>query len=212
MCAAHCRVMALERSFTDYLRVMKGMSMSANDVMKSCKDQMEKRLKGFETDLTKVRTGRASIALVDNVRVDYYGNPSPLNQVATLSTPDARTIVIAPFEKKLIPDIEKAIMKADVGVQPTSDGNVVRLPIPPLTEDRRKDIVKSIKKMSEDVKVAVRLIRKTANDDVKKLEKDKIIGEDEVKKLQADVQKLTDDYCAKVDERVAKKEKEVMTV
>ena len=186
--------------------------MSGTEVLNRCKEQMEKRIKSFDHDLTKVRTGRASISLVDGVRVDYYGTPSPLNQVASLSTPDARTIVITPFEKRLIPEIEKAVMKADIGVQPTSDGNVIRLPIPPLTEDRRKDIAKSLKKMAEDAKVGVRQARKNANDDIRKLEKDKLIGEDESKKLQGDIQKVTDEFCTKVDERMTKKEKEVMTV
>jgi ribosome recycling factor len=183
-----------------------------SDVVNQSKQNMEKRLKAFEADLTKIRTGRASIALVDGVKVDYYGNPSPLNQVATLSTPDARTIVVAPFEKALIGEIERAIMKADLGLQPTNDGNVVRIPIPALTEDRRKDIVKNLKKTAEDAKISLRQIRKDSNDLVKTQQKNKIITEDDVKRLEKDIQKLTDDYVAKVDEKFAKKEKEIMTV
>jgi len=183
-----------------------------SEVVNQSKQNMEKRLKAFETDLTKIRTGRASIALVDGVKVDYYGNPSPLNQVATLSTPDARTIVVAPFEKSLIGEIERAIMKADLGLQPTNDGNVVRIPIPALTEDRRKDIVKNLKKMAEDAKISVRQIRKDSNDLVKTQQKNKLITEDDVKRLEKDIQKLTDDYIAKIDEKFAKKEKEIMTV
>ncbi len=187
--------------------------MSTKDtVVKDCKAAMEKRLKQFEGDLTKVRTGRASISILDGVKVDYYGAPTPLNQVATLSTPDARMIVVAPFEKKLISDIEKAIMKADLGIQPTNDGNVVRLPVPPLTEERRKDLVKQVKKISEDVKVAVRGSRRDSNEAVKKFEKEKQIGQDEQKRLEAEIQKLTDQFIKLVDDRVAAKEKEIMTV
>lgn len=187
--------------------------MSTKDtVVKDCKTAMEKRVKQFEADLMKVRTGRASISILDNVRVDYYGSPTPLNQVATLSTPDARMIMVSPFEKKLIGDIEKAIMKADIGIQPTNDGNVVRLPIPPLTEDRRKDLVKQVKKVSEDVKVAVRGHRRDANDAVKNFEKEKQIGEDERKRFEGEIQKITDQFIKLVDDKLAAKEKEIMTV
>jgi len=186
--------------------------VTKDSVVKDCKTAMEKRLKQFETDLTKVRTGRASISILDNVKVDYYGAPTPLNQVATLSTPDARMIVVAPFEKKLIQDIEKAIMKSDIGIQPTNDGNVVRLPIPPLTEERRKDLVKQVKKVSEDVKVAVRGFRRDSNEASKKLEKDKVIGQDDLKRLEAEIQKITDQFIKMVDDKVAAKEKEIMTV
>ena len=176
----------------------------------SCKQNMDKRVKAFEADLMKVRTGRASIALLDGIKVDYYGTPTPLNQVATLTTPDARTITVAPYEKKLIQDIEKAIMIADVGVQPTNDGNVVRIPIPALTEERRKDIVKNLKKMSEDAKVAIRNVRRDSNDAVKKQAKDKIISEDDAKRLEGEVQKHTDVFIKAIDERLAKKEAEVL--
>jgi ribosome recycling factor len=183
-----------------------------SDIGNSCKQNMEKRLKSFENELKQVRTGRASVAVLDNVRVDYYGNPTPLNQVATMATPDARTITIAPFEKKLISEIEKAIRVADIGVQPTNDGNIVRLPFPALTEERRKDIVKSLKKIAEDAKVGMRNIRRDANEDVKKQEKDKKITEDERKKLEDVVQKHTDSFIKMVDERLVAKEKEVMTI
>jgi ribosome recycling factor len=180
--------------------------------VKNCKDAMDKRLKALENELKQVRTGRASVAVLEHVRVDYYGTPTPLSQVATLATPDARTITIAPFEKKLIQEIEKAIHKADIGVQPTSDGNVVRLPFPALTEDRRKDIVKNIKKIGEDAKVSMRNIRRDSNEEVKKLEKDKKISEDDRKKLENEIQKHTDSYVKLIDERLASKEKEVMTI
>ncbi len=183
-----------------------------SDLVNTCKANMEKRVKAFESDLTKVRTGRASITLLDGIKVDYYGSLTPLNQVATLTTPDARTITIAPFEKKLIQEIEKSIMKADIGITPTSDGNVVRIPIPALTEERRKDIVKNLKKMSEDAKVAIRNIRRDANDAVKKQAKDKAITEDEVKRLETDVQKHTDSFIKAIDDRLAKKEQEVLKI
>lgn len=183
-----------------------------SDVVKSCKDAMDKRMKALENELKQVRTGRASISVLEHVRVDYYGNPSPLSQVATLATPDARTITIAPFEKKLIPEIERAIHKADIGVQPTSDGNVVRLPFPALTEDRRKDIVKGIKKIGEDAKVAIRNARRDANEEVKKHEKDKKISEDDRKKMETEIQKHTDAFVKMVDDKLAAKEKEVMTI
>ena len=185
------------------------MTTNAVDTLKQ---NMDKRLKAFEADLLKVRTGRASISLLDGIKVDYYGTPTPLNQVATLTTPDARTITVAPYEKKSIQDIEKAIQKADLGIQPTNDGNVVRIPIPALTEERRKDIVKNLKKLAEEAKVALRNIRRDANDAVKKQLKDKAIGEDDAKRLEGDIQKHTDNYVKLVDERLAKKEQEVMKV
>lgn len=183
--------------------------MSVVDI---CKQNMEKRLKSFDNDLMKVRTGRASITMLDGIKVDYYGSPTPLNQVATLSTPDARTITVAPFEKKLIQDIEKAIMIADLGVTPNNDGHVVRIPIPQLTEERRKDIVKNLKKIAEEAKVGMRNVRRDANDEVKKQLKDKVIAEDESKRLEDLIQKQTDSYIKMIDERVAKKEQEVMKI
>lgn len=180
--------------------------------VESCKDNMDKRVKSFEADLTKVRTGRATIALLDGIKVNYYGNPTPLNQVATLSTPDARTIAVTPYEKKVIQDIEKAIQKADLGIQPTNDGNVVRIPIPALTEERRKDIVKNLKKMAEEAKVSLRNIRRDANDALKKQAKDKLISDDDVKRLEGDVQKQTDVFSKAIDERLTKKEQEVMKI
>jgi ribosome recycling factor len=173
---------------------------------------MSKRLQAFDRDLTRVRTGRASIAMLDGIKVDYYGAPTPLNQVSSLSTPDARTIIVAPFEKTLIQAIEKSIMKADLGVQPTNDGVVVRIPIPQLNEERRKDIVKQLKKMAEDAKVGIRQARRDANEAIKRSEKDKELTEDDSKRLQADIQKETDLFIKKVDDKLAGKEKEVMTV
>jgi ribosome recycling factor len=184
----------------------------ASKIIQECEQSMDKRIKAFESDLTKVRTGRASIAVLDRVRVDYYGAPTPLNQVASLSTPDARTIAIAPFEKSLISEIEKGILKSDLGFSPTNDGNIVRIPIPQLTEERRKDIVKNLKKMAEEVKVSLRKTRKDANDTIKNQEKEKAISEDDRKKLENDIQKITDKFVKAIDDKLAVKEKEVMTV
>ncbi len=181
-------------------------------VVEDCKANMEKRLKSLDNDLLKVRTGRASIAMLDGVKIDYYGSLTPLNQIATLSTPDARTINVTPFEKKLIQDIEKAIMIADLGVTPNNDGHVVRVPIPQLTEERRKDIVKNLKKVAEEAKVGIRQIRRESNDELKKQIKDKKVAEDEGKRLEDLIQKQTDAYIKSIDDRVVKKEQEVMKI
>ena len=179
--------------------------------MEQAEQAMKKRIDSLEKDLSRVRTGRATVAILDGVKVNYYGNPTPVNQVASLSTPDARTIVIAPFEKKLIGDIERAIHMADIGVQPSNDGNVIRLPIPPLNEERRKEIAKSIRKLAEETKINLRKVRQDGNAQIKKMEKDKAIAEDESKRLQKDIQTLTDRYVQTVDERVSKKEAEILS-
>jgi ribosome recycling factor len=181
-------------------------------ILAQCESQMKQRVQGFEKDLARLRTGRASISLLDGVRVDYYGTLTPLNQVAAISTPDARSIVVAPFEKKLIAAVERGIQMADIGIQPMNDGNVIRLPIPPLNEERRKEFAKNVKKCGEDAKVSLRKIRQDINTDIKKAEKDKSLNEDDSKKLQKDVQKLTDDYCKVLDEKTAKKEQEVLSM
>jgi ribosome recycling factor len=180
------------------------------EIIKKCDDAMSKRIESLDKELTKVRTGRASVAIFDGIKVDYYGNPTPLNQVASLATPDPRSIVITPFEKSLIGDIERAIQMANLGLQPTNDGNVVRIPIPPLTEDRRKEIAKGIKKTGEDAKVGIRKCRQDANSSVKKAEKDKEISTDESKDFQKDIQDVTNKYIKVIDEKVAKKEDEVL--
>lgn len=182
------------------------------DFNQLCKTEMEKKLASLDQDLARVRTGRASVTLLDGIKVDFYGTPTPINQVASISTPDARTIVISPFDKKSIQNIERAIQVADVGIQPNNDGNVIRLPVPPLNEQRRKDIAKQIHKMGEDVKVAVRKVRQDLNTSVKKEEKDKILSEDDSKKAQEQIQKHTDSFCKQIDEKVAKKEKEILTM
>jgi len=173
---------------------------------------MEKRIKAFDAELKQVRTGRATISVLDPIRVDYYGTPTPLNQVATLTTPDARTIAISPFEKKMIQEIEKAIMKADIGVNPTNDGNLIRLPFPALTEERRKDIAKNLKKIAEEARISLRNIRRDVNEDIKKQEKAKAITEDQSRMLQDQIQKVTDSSIKSIDDKVNAKEKEVLTM
>ncbi len=182
------------------------------DVVEKTRSGMEKSIEALKKEFTKVRTGRASLGLLEDVRVDYYGTPTPLNQLGTMTIPEPRLITIQPWEKKLIPDIEKAILKADLGLNPTSDGQLVRLAIPPLTEERRKEMVKMLKRMGEEAKIAVRNARRDANEQLKKLEKDKQISEDELKRGEKEIQELTDRYVKKTDEVVAAKEKEVMEI
>lgn len=186
--------------------------MSANKLLDTCKEQMAQRVSAFEKDLTKVRTGRASASVLDKVRVEYYGTPTPLNQIATVSTPDAKTIMISPFEKSLIAEIERGIFKADLGLAPTNDGQVVRVHVPPLTEDRRKEIVKGLKKTAEEAKVSLRMFRRDSNEALKKMEKDKVISEDDNKRHQTTIQKMTDDFVTKIDDKLAVKEKEILNV
>ncbi len=182
------------------------------DVKSNANAGMKKALEAFKRDLSKVRTGRASLSVLDDVRVDYYGTPTPLNQVGTMAVPEPRLITIQPWEKNLIGEIEKAILKADLGLNPSSDGQVVRLVFPPLTEERRKEMVKQVKRMGEDAKVAVRNVRRDANDTLKKLEKDKEITEDDLKRGEKEVQDVTDDYVARVDQVIAEKEKDLMEI
>jgi ribosome recycling factor len=182
------------------------------DILKDLHDRILKTLDQLRHDLAAVRTGRASLHLLDNVRVDYYGTPTPLNQVATLSVPEARLIVVKPWEKNMIPPIEKAIRDANLGVNPMSDKDLVRVPIPPLTEERRKEIVKQVKHKGEDHKIAVRNERRDAKELIEESQKDGDIAEDEAKKLLEKMQKETDDGVKKIDEIVAAKEKEVLQV
>ncbi len=173
---------------------------------------MDKSIQALQKDLLKVRTGRASTALIDHVHVDYYGSKTPISQVANMTTPDARTIQIVAWEPAMLSAIEKAILEANVGFTPQNDGKVIRLTMPPLTEDRRKEMVKMIKKMGEDIKIALRNARRDSNEDVKKQEKDKALSTDEAKKLQEQIQKKTDDKVAEVDKIIGAKEKEIMTL
>jgi ribosome recycling factor len=183
-----------------------------NDVLKELQGNLDKAIDALKKDLGKVRTGRASVSILDGVRVDYYGTPTPLNQVASLNVPDPRLITIKPWEKSLIPEIEKSIRASQLGLNPSSDGEIIRLPMPPLTEERRKELVKMVKKMAEESKVALRGARRDANEMLKEFQKDKEITEDEEKQGLKKVQDATDSAVTKVDEIVAKKEKEILEV
>lgn len=182
------------------------------NVLDDMKTHMEKTVGVLKNEFLKIRTGRATTGILDVVTVDYYGNTSSLSQVATLAIPEARTITITPWEPKMIAPIEKAIMNANIGLTPGNDGKTIRLNLPPLTEERRKEIVKGLKKKAEDDKIAIRNIRRDAIDKLKKLEKDKAITEDELKKFEKDVQDVTKSFEQKIDEAVVHKEKEVMEV
>ena len=174
--------------------------------------RMEKTLSSLKTDLNKIRTGRASLALFDDIRVDYYGTPTPLNQMATLSVPEPRLITIQPWDTSAIGEIEKAILKSELGVTPVSDGKLIRINIPRLTEERRKELVKVVKKMAEGAKVAIRNIRREANDQLKGLEKNKKISQDQLHQWMDKVQKSTDQLIEKVDGVLATKEKEILEI
>lgn len=181
-------------------------------VLNDAEDRMKKALAALDKEFSRLRTGRATTSLLDGVRVDYYGTPTPLDQLASVATPDSRTITIQPWDRKAFADIEKSILKSGLGLTPVNDGKVIRISIPPLTEDRRKDLVKVAKKYVEEAKVAMRNVRRDANELLKKKKNDKAISEDDQRKGQDDVQKLTDNYIAKTDEAFSKKEKEIMEI
>ena len=181
-------------------------------VLKDLEEKMNKTLRSLEGDLNKVRTGRASLALFDDIRVDYYGTPTPLKQTATLSVPESRLIIIQPWDPHMIGEIEKAILKSELGVTPTSDGKVIRITIPRLTEERRKELVKIVKKMGEQGKIAIRNIRRDANEDLKELEGEKLVSKDELHQNMEKVQKVTDSFIRKIDEALSAKEKEILEV
>jgi ribosome recycling factor len=182
------------------------------DLKKAAEQKMQKSLDALKTDLGKVRTGRAHTGLLDHIVVDYYGTPTPLNQIATLSLPDARTIAVTPYEKRMAGVIEKAIRDSDLGLNPSSVGEVVRVPMPALTEERRKELIKVVKHEAENAKVAVRNVRRDANTHLKELLKDKKVAEDEERRAQDDVQKLTDRYIAEIDKVLHAKEAELMAI
>lgn len=183
-----------------------------NQIYNEVKDKMKKAVAATENDFTTIRTGRASVSLVDGIKVDAYGQEVPLKQVANLSIPDSRTIVITPWDKALMALIEKAILAANLGFTPNNDGKVIRINIPALTEDRRKEYVKMAKQKSEDGRVAIRNIRRTALEQAKKMEKDKKITEDESKKASDEIQKFTDEYIGLINKALEKKEQEIMTI
>lgn len=184
--------------------------MDKDSILLEAEDRMEKAIGALERDFSKLRTGRASTSLVDNIKVDYYGTPTAISQLASVAIPDSRTITIQPWDRGAFGGVEKAIQKSDLGLNPVNDGKIIRISIPPLTEDRRKDLSKVARKYGEEAKVAVRNIRRDTNDQLKKIEKDKLISEDELKKSTEDVQKLTDKFVANVDDRCQAKEKEIM--
>lgn len=175
-------------------------------------ERMDGAIEALKKDFGSIRTGRASLALLDNIMVDYYGTLTHIHQLASLSIPDVRQILIQPWEQRIITEIEKAIMKSDLGLTPMNDGKVIRVTIPMLTEERRKQLVKVVKKRAEEAKVAIRNIRRDTNDELKKLEKDKHMSEDDAKKLHDEIQKITDSYILKVDEALKNKENEIMEV
>ena len=180
------------------------------DVIAEGKEAMSRAVDALKREMSKVRTGRASISLLDDVRVDYYGTPTPLNQVGTLAVPEARLITIQPWEKQLIPDIEKAILKSDLGLNPASDGQIIRIAIPALTEERRKEMTKVIRRMGEDSKVAVRNARRDANENLKMLEKEKEIGKDDEHRGHEEMQKLRDHYIGEINTSLETKEKDIL--
>lgn len=182
------------------------------EVKKRAQDKMEKSLQALVNELKKIRTGRAQVAMLDSIRVNYYGNLSPLSQVAAISCPDARSFLIAPWESSILKEIEQSLIKSDLGMSPMNDGKVIRLKVPELTEERRKDLVKQTKKIVEEARVSVRMARRDANEESKKALKDKVISEDEAKKSEAEIQKLTDDYIKKVDLVSDEKEKSILTI
>ncbi|MBA2870835.1 ribosome recycling factor [Anoxybacillus calidus] len=184
----------------------------AKQVLTSAKEKMDKAIQAFSRELATVRAGKASPSLLEKVMVDYYGVPTPIIQLAGISVPEARLLVIQPYDKSILKDIEKAILASDLGLTPSNDGSVIRITIPPLTEERRRELVKLVKKYAEEAKVAVRNIRRDANDELKKLEKNGEITEDELRGYTDDVQKITDEHIAKIDAITKEKEKEVMEV
>lgn len=183
-----------------------------NDIMQDAESRMQKSIEALKSELTKIRTGRAHPSLLDHITVDYYGSEMPLSQVANVSSEDARTLSITPWEKSMVQAIEKAIMKSDLGLNPMSAGTVIRVPVPALTEERRRDLVKVVKGEAEGTRVAIRNIRRDANSDLKALEKEKMISEDEERKAEDNVQKLTDKYVKEVDAVLEKKEKDLMSI
>lgn len=178
----------------------------------TAKEKMQKCFEALLHQFSKIRTGRASASILDDVRINYYGQPTPVKQLCNISIPEARTIIVQPWDKTTLGDIEKAILAANIGITPENDGNVIRLPFQPLTEDRRKDIVKNIKKISEEARIAIRNLRRDANDGGKKMKKDSEISEDEEKKLLKELQDITDEWVKNIDEAEKAKEKEIMEV
>lgn len=183
-----------------------------NDIKKDAQTRMAKSVEAFRHDLTKLRTGRASPAIVDHLKVNYYGSDMPLTQVASITVSDARSLVITPWEKQMVAAVEKAIINSDLGLTPTTAGTVIRINLPPLTEERRKDLTKVVHSNGEDAKIAIRNIRRDANHQVKELLKEKLVTEDDVRRAEEEIQKITDSAIKDVDEVIKAKEQELMAV
>jgi ribosome recycling factor len=186
--------------------------MINNPIIKDARQRMDKTIEAFRNEITRIRTGKATTALLDGIKVDYYGTLSPLNQVGNVSVLDIHTISITPWDKTMVPIIEKAILSSDLGLNPISDGTNLKVPIPILTEERRKELVKLVKKFGEESKVALRNVRRDANDHLKKMEKEKKLTEDELIEAEKETQKLTDEHIGKIDVLIKHKEKEIMEV
>jgi len=184
--------------------------MDSSDVIKEMESTVAKNIESLEKELARVRTSRASVSILDGIKVDYYGTKTPLAQCASLSTPEPRLIVIKPWVKDMIPEIEKAILSANIGLTPSIDKEIIRIPVPPLTEERRKELVKMIKKYGEEHKISLRNARRDANSMLKDMEKEGIISEDDCKKTEKKIQEITDNASKKIDEIISKKEKEIM--
>jgi ribosome recycling factor len=182
-----------------------------DEVLTETRRKMDKVLESMARDLSRVRTGRASVALLEGIKVDCYGTSMPLPQVASLAAPEPRLLTVQPWDSTVLSDIEKAILKSDLGLNPVNDGKIIRLPIPALTTERRKELVKMVKKMEEEAKVALRNVRREANEDFKEMKKEKLLSEDETHRGQEEVQKITDEYIKKVEVQAAEKEKEIMS-
>jgi ribosome recycling factor len=186
--------------------------MAVKDEVAQIRKRMEKAIEDIRKELASIRTGRASISILDNIQVEYYGTPTPINQVAQLGTPDPTLVTVQPYDVSLVGPIEKSIRASDLGLNPSNDGRLIRIPIPPLTEDRRKQLAKHVHKVLEEHRTAIRNIRRDGNDHLKKMLKDKTISEDDEKQTLAEIQKLTDDYIHKLEEVAKKKEQEILTV
>ena len=183
-----------------------------NTIIKDARSRMDKTLEALRSELVKVRTGKATTALLDGIKVDYYGNMTPLNQVGNITVLDAHTLSVTPWDKSVVPIAEKAILEANIGLNPVSDGTNLKVPIPPLNEERRRELVKLVKKFSEESKVAIRNVRRDANEHLKKAQKDKKMSEDQLLDAEDEVQKLTDEHTKKIDEILKHKEAEIMEV
>ena len=182
-----------------------------DEVLQETRRKMDKVLEAMARDLSRVRTGRASVALLEGIKVECYGTTMPLDQVASLAAPESRLLTVQPWDSTVLGDIEKAILKSDLGLNPVNDGKIIRLPIPALTTERRKELAKMVKKMEEEAKVALRNVRREANEDLKEMKKEKILAEDDAHRGQDEVQKITDEYTKKVEGQSADKEKEIMS-